>query len=295
MKITEILKNKMSFSLEVFPPKEDKPMAPLLETLDKLSSFQPDFISCTYGAGGTDKGRSLEVCQAIVSGGNEAMTHLTCIGNTRENLREEIQEYRKLGIENILALRGDLPTGWTGTQGDFSYADQLVAFIKEHFPQVCIAAACYPETHLYAVSPEADIAHLRVKQDCGTDVLVTQLCHDIEAYIDFREKIIKAGVHLPVLFGLMPVLSKDSIVKMALVTGCSIPRELSALIGKYGDKPEEFKKAGKEFTVNQIYKIISAGVDGLHIYVLNKHADVSDILLASGIRNGVLSVAGTHA
>jgi len=284
MKITELLKTKMSFSFEVFPPKNEQPLQPLLETIERLSVFSPDFISCTYGAGGTNKGRSVEVCKSIVDSGNEAMTHFTCIGNSRENIQKEIGSYVQLGIENILALRGDFPPGWTGTQGDFGYADELIAFIKEQFPDLCIAAACYPEMHLNALSFEKDIAHLRIKQDRGAEVLMTQLCHDVEAYERFREKIAKAGIHLPVIFGLMPVLSKESIVKMALVTGCSIPRDLSAIIGKYGDKPEEFKKAGKEYTVNQIYKYMSAGIDGLHIYVLNKHADVSEIVTASGIR-----------
>ena len=274
----------MTFSFEVFPPKEDKPIEPLVEVIRKLSVFEPDFISCTYGSGGTNKGRSLEICEAIVKSANEAMTHFTCIGNTKQGMTTELGDFLKLGIDNVLALRGDLPPGWTGTKGDFDYAVQLIKLIKETFPEVCIAAACYPEMHIDAPNFDADIAYLKMKQESGAQVLMAQLCHDAEAYKKFQDKLEKATIDLPVIFGLMPVLSKESILKMTLMTGCSIPRDLSVLIGKYGDKPEEFKKAGKEFTVNQLFKYISAGIDGLHIYVLNKYDDVADILEMANIR-----------
>jgi len=284
LKINELLKEKMTFSFEVFPPKEDKPIEPLVEVIRKLSVFEPDFISCTYGSGGTNKGRSLEICEAIVKSANEAMTHFTCIGNTKQGMTTELGDFLKLGIDNVLALRGDLPPGWTGTKGDFDYAVQLIKLIKETFPEVCIAAACYPEMHIDAPNFDADIAYLKMKQESGAQVLMAQLCHDAEAYKKFQDKLEKATIDLPVIFGLMPVLSKESILKMTLMTGCSIPRDLSVLIGKYGDKPEEFKKAGKEFTVNQLFKYISAGIDGLHIYVLNKYDDVADILEMANIR-----------
>ena len=274
----------MTFSFEVFPPKEDKPIEPLVEVIRKLSVFEPDFISCTYGSGGTNKGRSLEICEAIVKSANEAMTHFTCIGNTKQGMTTELGDFLKLGIDNVLALRGDLPPGWTGTKGDFDYAVQLIKLIKEKFPEVCIAAACYPEMHIDAPNFDADIAYLKMKQESGAQVLMAQLCHDADAYKKFQDKLEKATIDLPVIFGLMPVLSKESILKMTLMTGCSIPRDLSVLIGKYGDKPEEFKKAGKEFTVNQLFKYISAGIDGLHIYVLNKYDDVADILEMANIR-----------
>jgi len=284
VKINELLQEKMSFSFEVFPPKEDKPIEPLVEIIRKLSVFKPDFISCTYGAGGTNKGRSLEVCEAIVKSQNEAMTHFTCIGNTEQEIVDELSQYTAMGIENILALRGDLPAGWSGTKGDFAYANQLIRFIKEKFPQACIAAACYPEMHIEESNFETDLAYLKIKQESGAQVLMTQLCHDVEAYKRFLGMLEKAKINLPVILGLMPVLSKESILKMTLVTGCSVPRDLSALIGKYGDNPEDFKKAGKEYTVNQILRYISAGIDGLHIYVLNKYDDVADILEIANIR-----------
>ena len=285
MKIIDILEKRMTFSFEVFPPKEDKPIEPLLETLARLYVFGPDFVSCTYGAGGTNKGRNVEICSAIKKGNKaEPVTHFTCIGNTRNDIVGALEEYTKLGIENILAMRGDLPAGWEGTRGDFSYADGLIAFIRQKFPHFCISAACYPEKHIEAPDFTSDIAHLRFKQDCGASFLMTQLCHDVNAYKRFVERIRAARVTLPVIVGVMPVLAKDPIIRMTLSNGCSIPGELAALIGKYGEKPEDFKKAGKEYTVKQIHEYIDAGINGLHIYTLNKHEDVSDILLAAGIR-----------
>lgn len=284
MKISSILKKRMSFSFEVFPPKAEQPLEPLLATLDELYKFKPDFISCTYGAGGTNKGRSEELCSAIKNSGNEVMTHFTCVGNKRSEVIESLNEYVALGVENALALRGDIPEGWTGTNGDFTYAVHLIEFMKENFPEICISAACYPEKHVEALSITEDISHLRMKQDAGAEFMVTQMCHDVEAFERFADRAEKAQIHIPIIVGLMPVLSKDGLIRMTLSNGCSIPAELAAIIGKYGDNPEDFKKAGKEYTVKQIHKYIHAGIDGLHIYSLNKHKDIADILNESGIR-----------
>jgi methylenetetrahydrofolate reductase (NADPH) len=184
-------------------------------------------------------------------------------------------------------MRGDLPKGWQGTQGDFSNADGLINFINRKFPEFCIAAACYPEKHILAPSFSADIAHLRTKQDNGAEFLLSQLCHDVNAYTTFVDRIRKAGIDLPVVLGIMPVLDKDAIIRMTLSNGCSIPAELATIIGRYGDNPDDFKKAGIEYTINQIFRSISAGIVGLHIYTLNKYEDVETIITSSGIRKGV--------
>lgn len=288
MKIIEILKERMSFSFEVFPPKTDKGMENLKAAMKHYYEFKPDFISCTYGSGGSNAGRNSEVCEELKrDGATEVMTHYTCIGNNKENIKREILHYRKIGLENILAMRGDLPAGWTGTQGDFSNADGLINFIKKEFPDFCISAACYPEKHLLAPSFEADIAHLRTKQDNGAEFLLSQLCHDVDAYVTFLDKIANAGIHLPVVLGIMPVLEKDAIIRMTLSNGCSIPDELAAIIGKYGSNPEDFKKAGIDYTINQIFRFMAAGIEGLHLYTLNKYEDVKTIIDNAGIRSGV--------
>nr|WP_315021092.1 methylenetetrahydrofolate reductase [uncultured Aminipila sp.] len=283
MKISELLKERVAFSFEVFPPKMEQSLEPLKETLEQLYKFKPDFISCTYGAGGTNKGRSTELCEIIEKSGHDVMTHFTCIGNTKQDVLDYIHEYVSVGVENVLALRGDIPHGLDGTNGDFSNANQLISFIKENFPDLCLGAACYPEKHMEADSIEEDISYLKMKQDCGAEFLMTQLCHDVEAYERFVDKIRKKQIELPVIVGIMPALSKDSIIRMTVSNGCSIPRELAEIIGKYGDNPEEFKKAGKEYTAKQISKYMDAGINGLHIYSLNKYKDIVDILNASDI------------
>ena len=288
MKIIETLKERMSFSFEVFPPKTDKGMDNLKAAMKHYYKFKPDFISCTYGSGGTNAGRNTEVCELLKKEGDtEVMTHYTCVGNTKENIKTDLRHYQSLGIENILAMRGDLPEGWEGTKGDFSHADGLIKYINTEFPDFCIAAACYPEKHILAPSFSADIAHLRTKQDNGAEFLMSQLCHNVDTFVEFVDRIRKAGITIPVVIGIMPVLNKDAIIRMTLSNGCSIPAELSAIIGRYGDNPEDFKKAGIEYTVNQIFRFMEAGIIGLHIYTLNKYKDVETIITSSGIREGV--------
>lgn len=287
MSVVDIMKERMSFSFEVFPPKPEQPMEPLLDTLSHLYEFQPDFISCTYGAGGTNVGRNVEVCKAIQDSGKSiAVTHFTCIGNTREGVKEQLDHYLELGVNHILALRGDLPSGWEGTRGDFHYASDLVSYIREEFgDKFTIAMAGDPEKHIQCPTEEEDIAHLKIKQDAGADYIMTQLCFDVKAFEVWRDKIQKAGVHLPIDIGLMPVLNKDATIRMALsMNGCSIPKELARIISKYYDDPEGFRKAGMEYTVNQIFEYMNAGIDGLHIYALNKWEAVTDIINMAGIR-----------
>ncbi len=285
MRIADILDSRMSFSLEVFPPKTDAGMEKLKGGLQQYYSFKPDFISVTYGAGGTNAGRNVEVCAEIMRAGRaDVMTHFTCIGNSKQKISAELAHYRSLDIENILAMRGDLPAGWEGTQGDFSHADGLIRYIKAGFPDFCVAAACYPEKHVLAPSFAADITHLRGKQDAGAEFLCSQLCHDVDAFEAFMYRIREAGVIIPVIMGVMPVLDKDATIRMAVSNGCSITAELAAIIGRYGDDPVEFKKAGIAYTIEQIYRYVAAGIGGLHLYTLNKWEEVEAIVAGTGLR-----------
>jgi methylenetetrahydrofolate reductase (NADPH) len=285
MKIAEILKKRMTFSFEVFPPKNEQPMEPLLQTLSQLYRFEPDFLSCTYGAGGTNKGRSLEICGAVKKSGHEILAHFTCIGNSRDDVKNFMAEYIALGIENFLVMRGDFPPGWEATHGDFAHADELLSFIGHEFPDLCMSAAGYAEKHIAAASFDEDIAHLRSKQDNGAEFIMLQLCHDVGAYERYVERVRRAGVHLPIIVGLMPVLARDAIIRMTVSNGCSIPAELAVLLGKYDKDPEGFKRVGIEYTVKQIHRYMAAGIDGLHIYTLNKWESVTEIVNASGIRH----------
>ena len=277
------MQTRLAVSFEVFPPKEDKPVEPLMATLDKLTALSPDFISCTYGAGGTNKGRQSEILEYIVSRGMHAMSNYTCIGASRDSVKKLVGEYTGFGVETFLALRGDFPKGQTGTNGDFDHADGLIRFIRANFPTLEIAGACYPEKHIAAPDMDFDVDMLLKKQDAGADMAVSQLCHDLDNYFRFVDRVRAKGFTLPIDFGLMPVLTKNAAINMALSNGCSIPKELAEIIGKYGDDPEDFKKAGKDYTVRQIGRLVANGVQGLHIFALNKYEDVADIVSAAGL------------
>ncbi|MDR0569817.1 MAG: methylenetetrahydrofolate reductase [Clostridiales Family XIII bacterium] len=283
MKITDILKSKATLSFEVFPPKEGQPMEPLLEALRQLYRLRPDFISCTYGAGGTNKGRNMEICEAIIRDGHVPVSHFTCIGGTKEEIRDVMGGYVSIGIENVLALRGDLPAGWAGTGGDFAHADELLAFLERERPELCKGVAGYPEKHLQAASLEEDIGHLKSKQDKGAAFITTQICHDLEAFSRYLERIRRAGVTIPVVAGIMPVLYREGTIRMTLSNGCSIPRELAEIIGRHDGRPEDFKKAGKEYTARQIQRFKETGAAGLHIYTMNKHEDITEVLAMAGV------------
>ena len=285
MKIAELLKIKTTLSFEVFPPKDEVPLDGIINTISHLNQFKPDFISCTYGAGGSKRGRNIEVCEAIQKYGSTVMPHLTCIGNKRDDISETIGKYAEMRFENILALRGDFPAGQETTDGDFFHADELIDFIGAEFPQFCIAAAGYPEKHISAPSLKTDINFLRQKQDKGAQVIMTQLCHDVSAFERFLEQIRKSGVTIPVIAGIMPVLVCEPIIRMTLFNGCSIPAELAAIIGKYQNDPKSFTQAGIEYTAVQIHRFIAAGINGLHLYSLNKWEKLTEILKAANITN----------
>lgn len=284
MKMTDVMKKKLAFSLEVSPPKADQPLEPLLKVLDHFYTLNPDFISCTYGAGGTDKGRNLEILKAIEeSGKTTPVTHYTCIGNSKEDIAKDLESYLEIGVENILALRGDYPKGWKKTRGDFAYASELVEYIRLNYPEFNIAVAGNPEKHIEAPTLKEDISQLRKKQDAGGDLIMTQICYDTEQYARWVDQIKNAGISIPISMGIMPVLSKDFIIRMSLANGSSIPKELAEIMGKYGDNPADFKKAGKEYTIELIHDYINLGVDGLQIYTLNNWKDTKEILNDAGI------------
>lgn len=283
MKISEIMKQRLAVSYEVFPPKEDKPLEPLMETIDKLRSLNPDFISCTYGAGGTNKGRQSEILEYIVKSGVHAMSNYTCIGSSRYDAEKLVKEYTGFGVSTFLAMRGDFPKGQTGTNGAFDHGNELIAFLRSSFPEIELAGACYPEKHLDAPDMDAELKVMLLKQEAGADFLVSQLCHDLDNFFRYRDMARRGGVVIPMDFGLMPVLAKNPTLNMALSNGCSIPRELAAIIGKFGDDPDGFKKAGKEYTIKQAERLLREGVDGLHIFALNKYDDVAEIANAAGL------------
>ena len=305
MSVAEIYENRATFSFEVFPPKTDVGMEKLCGAggvLEKLYTLNPDYISCTYGAGGTNVGKNLEVLDKIKADGKcEPVTHFTCIGNTKEDIRTKLQTYLDHGINHVLALRGDLPFGWTGTNGDLHYATELVKFIRKEFgDKFTIAVAGSPEGHIQCRSLEADIAFLKQKQDNGADFIISQLCWDMDAFRRWLDAIRDAGIWLPVDVGIMPILDQAATINMALSrNGCVMDRKLCEIISRnwifpnpfdkepfdadVEGKKASFKQAGIEYTINQIDQYRACGVDGIHLYALNKYEDVAYIAKAAGL------------
>ena len=285
MKIIDRIQSRLTLSFEVFPPKSDKPLDPLLATLDQLYTLSPDFISCTYGAMGSNKGRNLEVVKSIQqSGKSEALSHYTCVGNSKDDVLAALRGYETVGVENLLALRGDFPAGAMQTNGDFSHANELISFIRSRTDRFSLAAACYPEKHLLAESFDADIDALKKKQDAGAAFLMTQLCYSVENYLRFIDRARKRGITLPIVAGVLPLLKKDGLVRMTLSNGCSIPAEVAALVGRYGESEESFRSAGHAFTVSLVQRLTQEGANGIHLYTLNRFEDVADLVFDAGIR-----------
>ena len=305
MGISETMQQRNTLSFEVFPPKTDIGMNKLCGengVLDKLYSLHPDYISCTYGAGGTNVGKNLEVVRKIRTDGRcIPVTHFTCIGNTKDGIREQLQTYLDNGIDHVLALRGDLPFGWTGTGGDLHYATELVSFIRDEFgSRFTIGVAGSPEGHIACTSLQADIDFLKQKQDNGADFIMTQLCWDMDQFRRWLDAIRAAGVTMPVDIGIMPVLDQAATINMALSrNGCALPRKLCEIISKnwifpnpfapneseesIAAKKTSFKAAGMEYTVRQIEEYLACGINGIHLYALNKYDDVAQIAKDAGL------------
>lgn len=302
-KLTDIMKERQTLSFELYPPKTEKGMLKLPDIIAHLCDFQPDYISCTYGAGGGNVGANRQVCQMVRNAGSVPVTHFTVIKNTKSKMKEQMDMYLEEGVDHILALRGDIPLGETTTCGDFQYATDLVKYIKDTYgDKFEIAVAGSPEGHITCSSIESDIGFLRQKQDNGADYIMTQLCWDMEQFKRWLDMIRKAGVTLPINVGIMPVLDMKATINVALSrNGCVIERELARLISKYWIFPDpfnsnppfrddererklaDFRKAGIEYTIKQIEAYRACGINGIHLYAMNKWEAVTEIIHATGL------------
>lgn len=270
MRISSIYeKKKTVFSLEVFPPKKTSSVESIYETLDGLRGINPDFISVTYGAGGNTADSNTRNIAEIIKKeyGIESMAHLTCVSTTYSDAGIILNDFSEHGIENILALRGDISPDHP-PKNDFSHASDLAVFIKNN-GSFDIGGACYPETHAEAESSDRDIENLKIKIDSGVTFLVSQLFFNNRHFYDFSNKIVKAGINVPVSAGIMPVMNKKQIERMVTMCGASIPNKLSKLMMKYADDAESLKSAGIEYAVEQIEELVSFGVRGIHLYTMN--------------------------
>ena len=267
-------KNRPVYSLEVFPPKKDTDVSVIYDALDQFKELHPNFISVTYGAGGTTSENTFAIASYIQNQcGIEALTHLTCAAiPDRLFLTNFLTNLYRNGIRNILGLRGDQPKGMSDEQFAaryYDHASDLIQDIKTTFP-FSVAGACYPEIHQEASSLEEDIANLKIKVDTGVDFLVTQLFYDNDTFFRFVDHARKAGITVPILPGLMPITSAGQVKNIIQLSGTKVPDSLMAQIETYKDSPEDLKKAGLEFTKKQMEQLLEHGVDGIHLYSMNK-------------------------
>ena len=269
MKIKEMFQQKTVFSFEVFPPKKTSNIETVYKTLDELKGLTPDFISVTFSAGGSgNSALAFDVVSKVKEGNKvEPMLHLPCINYSKTEIDGILEECKKRGIDNILALRGDINPD-IPPKKEFCYARDLVSFIKEH-GDYDIAGACYPEGHIEAESMVADIHNLKRKVDAGASHLISQLFFDNDAFYNFQEKAQLAGVNVPIEAGIMPVTNKSQIERMVSMCGASLPAKFVKVMQKYENNPEALRDAGIAYAINQIVDLIANGVDGIHLYTMN--------------------------
>jgi methylenetetrahydrofolate reductase (NADPH) len=275
------IKRKPVISFEVFPPKKDYPIETIYNTVEQLKDLNPDFISVTYGAGGSNKDRTLEIASIIKNKyGIESLAHLTCITSTKNEIEDLLKSFQKNNITNILALRGDLPS-----DPDFEfpnplhyeYAKDLITHVK-NFKTFSIGAAAYPEGHIDCSCLDSDIALLKQKIDSGTDYLITQLFFDNELFYTFKEKLEMQNINIPVSAGIMPVLNKNQIQRIVSLCGVNLPKKFIRIMDRYEHNPEALKDAGIAYATEQIIDLLSSGIDGIHLYTMNRPQTTKKII-----------------
>jgi methylenetetrahydrofolate reductase (NADPH) len=284
MRIDQILKaGAPVFSFEFFPPKTEAGERNLYAALAELQTLEPSFVSVTYGAGGSTREKTIEIVRRIRDEyGLEAMAHFTCVAATVPELRATLDEMERAGIDNVLALRGDPPGGqetWTKTEGGLEYSRELVELIDDGYP-FAIGAACFPETHIHAQSPEADLEHLAEKVRAGVDFLITQLFFDNACYFDFLARARKVGIEVPIIPGIMPITHAGQVERMAKMCGSSIPEGLRRELHARGDHPEAVLDFGVAYATLQCAELLAAGAPGIHFYTLNRSPATRAILSA---------------
>lgn len=273
MKISTLFnESKPIISFEIFPPKQTTSIESIYSTIDALAPLSPDFISVTYGAGGSTQGKTVQIASLLKNQYNiTPLAHLTCVGGSKESIDQILDELEREGVHNILALRGDLPEG--SILGDFSYASDLIKYIKQR-DSFDVAAACYPEKHIEALTLEEDIKHLQYKVDCGAELLISQLFFDNDAFYKWRENVRSQGIHTPIVAGIMPITSGKQLERMVTLCGASIPASIQNLIKAYNHNAQALKEAGIAYATMQIIDLLASGVDGIHLYTMNQ-ADIA--------------------
>jgi methylenetetrahydrofolate reductase (NADPH) len=286
LKIKDILKKKKTISCEFFPPREAEGIPNVLRTIDRVKVFRPDFVSVTYGAGGSTRVFTEEITMQVKQETDlEVMAHLTCVGQTKEEIHQVLERLDRAGIENVIALRGDPPRGQTNfvpVPGGFQHATDLIQHIRQNF-RFGVAAACYPEGHIESPDRHTDIKFARLKVDKGADFLITQLFYDNDYFFKFMELAQRAGIGVPIIPGVLPILSAPQIRRFTALCGASIPPELDRQLDRYGEDDNAVRELGIEYATRQVRELWDSGVPGIHFYVLNRSYSVSKILRNLGL------------
>ena len=285
MKISKILKNeKLSLSFEVFPPKTEVGFESVKHATEEIAALRPSFMSVTYGAGGGTSRYTLDIAKNIKERYDvPTLAHLTCVSSTRQTVHERIADIRAAGLENIMALRGDIPahladadrSGW-----DYRYAVELVREIREAAPDMCIGGACYPEIHPESADQREDIKRLREKVDAGCDFLTTQMFFDNNLFYNFLYKIREAGITVPVIPGVMPITAGGQVERAMKLSGSFMPQRFKSLVDKFGGDSAAMKQAGIAYATDQIIDLYANGITNVHVYSMNK-PDVAQKILAN--------------
>ncbi len=285
MKITDIIKRgKPTLSFEVFPPKTDSALEGVRAAAAEIAGLSPAYMSVTYGAGGSTAGYTAEIASSLLALGTTPLAHLTCIGASRESIREKLTDLNARGVENVLALRGDLPEGVDGDALSFRHASDLAEEI-DSFGGFCIGGACYPEKHPESADSDRDVEALAVKVASGCSFLTTQMFFDNSILYNFLYRLLRRGIDVPVVAGIMPVTNAAQIKRICSISGAALPARFLRIVERYGDNPAAMKQAGIAFATEQIVDLYANGVNAVHVYSMNKpdvaaaiYANLSEIL-----------------
>lgn len=269
-------------SFELYPPKTDAGMRALSSNLKRLLEFSPDYVTCTYGAGGSSRDKTLATLDLVRDLSDVPLaSHLTCAGSTIDELRAYLREATDAGIDHVVALRGDPQDGdevYRAADGGFSYASELVTLIRSEFPHFGVAVGGYPETHPEAPSAEVDLAHLKRKVDCGADVVITQLYYDNEIFFRFRDRCAAVGIEVPVVPGILPVTNYKQVKRIMTLCGATMPDALMGDLERCGEDSEGQFGVGVDYATKQVQGLMEAGAPGVHFYVLNRSRATVSVL-----------------
>ncbi len=281
MKIRDILQQKRTVSCEFFPPREEDGIPAVFRAIDRISAYNPDFISVTYGAGGSTRDFTERITMQVKQETDlEVMAHLTCVAQTREEVHNVLERLDEAGVENVIALRGDPPRGqenFVAAEGGFGHATELIDHIRANF-DFGLAAACYPEGHTESPDLDSDIRFAREKVDRGADFLITQLFYDNRYFFEFMERAQRAGIDVPVIPGILPILNTAQIRRFTSLCGATIPPELDNKLDQYAEDDNAVRDLGVEYASRQVEELWENGAPGVHFYVLNRSYSVSRIL-----------------